>query len=417
MIENISSRTNISVALLRNSKATGTDTSRQWHPDRQHATNIVPIHTQPWRQAGSREPERRARKNKSRGNVALEPRSRTAEVVSPRQWLLTKNPRLASLITATIGDRWMTHGEDLQQLVTFADDADFQAQWQTIKRINKQTLADALYRSQGIEIDVDSLFDLQLQPIVGRQRQLLNILHIITLYQQIKAQPEIDIVPRTFIFGDASEPKLQVLELDESNDVSLQPTARSISILIAALAQTLATDPDVRGKLQVVYLPQTAGLIEQLYGAAELTERIATAGMEDVDLTQLKLSVNGALSIGSMSKANHLLQQTVGADNCFSFGLAIPEIAMFKEYGYDPYNYYKYYPEIRQAIDSLMAGAFTAQYPGIARSLVDLLLDSDEHMVLADFVFYRACQSQVSAVYRQKALWTRMSILNVAGIG
>ena len=311
----------------------------------------------------------------------------------------------------------MTHGEDLQQLVTFADDTDFQSQWQTIKRINKQTLADALYRSQGIEIDVDSLFDLQLQPIVGRQRQLLNILHIITLYHQIKAQPETDIVPRTFIFGDASEPKLQVLELEESNDVSRQPNARSISILIAALAQTLATDPDVRGRLQVVYIPQTAGLIEQLYGAAELTERIATAGMEDVDLNQLKLSVNGALSIASMSKANHLLQQAVGADNCFSFGLAIPEIAMFKEYGYDPYNYYKYYPEIRQAIDSLIAGAFTAQYSGIARSLVDMLLDSDEHMVLADFVFYRACQSYVSTVYRQKALWTRMSILNVAGIG
>ena len=418
MIENISSRTNISVLLLRNSQApAGTETPRQWQTDRQHPTNIVPMRTQPWQQTGAREQERRSRKNKSRGNVALEPGSRTAEAVSPRQWLLSKNPRLASLITAAIGDRWMTHGEDLQQLITFADDADFQSQWQTIKRINKQTLADALYRSQGIEIDVDSLFDLQLQPIVGRQRQLLNILHIISLYQQIKAQPEIDIVPRTFIFGDVSEPKLQVLELDESNDVSLQPNARSISILIAALAQTLATDPDVRGKLQVVYLPQTAGLIEQLYGAAELTEQIATAGMEDVDLNQLKLSVNGALSIASMSKANHLLQQAVGADNCFSFGLAIPEIAMFKEYGYDPYNYYKYYPEIRQAIDSLMAGAFTAQYPGIARSLVDLLLDSDEHMVLADFVFYRACQSHVSAVYRQKALWTRMSILNVAGIG
>jgi glycogen phosphorylase len=417
MIENISSRTNISVVLLRNSQAPGAETPRQWHPDRQHATNIVPIHTQPWRQTGSREPERRSRKNKLRGNVTVETRSRTAEVVSPRQWLLTKNPRLASLITATIGDRWMTHGEDLQQLVTFADDADFQSQWQTSKRISKQIFADTLYRSQGIEIDVDSLFDLQLQPIVGRQRQLLNILHIISLYQQIKAQPEIEIVPRTFIFGDVSEPKLQVLELEESTDVSLQPNARSISILIAALAQTLATDPDVRGRLQVVYLPQTAGLIEQLYGAAELTERIATAGMEDVDLNQLKLSVNGALSIASMSKANHFLQQTVGADNCFSFGLAIPEIAMFKEYGYDPYNYYKYYPEIRQAIDALMAGSFTAQYPGIARSLVDLLLDSDEHMVLADFVFYRACQSHVSEVYRQKALWTRMSILNVAAIG
>ena len=417
MIENINSRTNISVILLRNEPDTGKETLRQCQTDRQQLTNIVPIRTQPLRQTEARGQERRTRKHKFCSNVAVAPRSRTLEVSSPRQWLLTKNPRLASLVTATIGDRWMTHGEDLQQLVTFADDPRFQAQWQAVKLANKQALADTLYRSQGIEIDTNSLFDLQLQPIVGHQRQLLNILHIITLYHQIKAQPELDIVPRTFIFGDPGEPKLQVLELDESHAPSLQPNARTLAIVIAALAQTLATDPDVRGKLQVVYLPQTVGLTEQLYRAAELTERIATASMEDIDLNQLKLSVNGAVSIASMSKANHLLQQAVGADNCFSFGLAIPEIAMFKEYGYDPYNYYKYYPEIRQAIDSLLAGAFTAQHHGIARALVDLLLDADEHMVLADFVFYRACQAHVSAVYRQQSLWTRMSIVNVAGIG
>ena len=416
MLEHLSSRTNINV-VLRKDRATGTETHRQWYADRQNVTKIVPIRPQTWRQTVERDVDRRALRNQLRGNVAVPHMRGSVEAIDPRQWLATKNPQLANLVTTAIGDRWLTHNEDLQQLIPLAEDAGFHAQWQAVKRLNKQSLADDLYQELGISIDVDSLFDLQLQPIGDRQRQLLNILHIITLYHQIVAQPDLDLVPRTFIFGDVSEPKLQVLELDEFDRISLQPDNRSIVLLITSLAQTIAANPAVRGKLQIVYLPQTAGWIDRLYRAADLSEQIATAGMEDVDLNQLKLSVNGSLSIASMSKANHLLQQAVGAENCFSFGLSIPEIALFKEYGYDPYNYYKYYPEIRQTIDSLMVGEFTAEHPEVARSLVELLLDSDEHMVLADFVFYRACQARVSEVYRQQSLWTRMSILNTAGIG
>ncbi len=414
MLEHIS-RKDISV-VIRKDRAAGTEPPRQWQTERQIAPKIVPIRPQPWGQTVEHV-DRRASRTKLRGKVAVDRGLRTSESIGSGHWLSTKNPRLASLVTAAIGDRWQTHHEHLQQLIPLADDRGFQSQWQAVKRQNKLVLADELYRAQGIEVNVDSLFDLQLQPIVGRQRQLLNILHIITLYHQIKAEPELNFVPRTFIFGDVSEPKLQVLELDEFNHVSLQPNARSLSILITSLAQTLAADPDVRAKLQVVYIPQTASSIDLLRCAADLTEQIAIAGMEDVDLNQLKSSINGALSIASMSKANHLLQQAVGVDNCFSFGLAIPEIALFKEYGYDPYNYYKYYPEIRQAIDSLSSGEFTAQHPGVARAIVELLVDSDEHMVLADFVFYRACQAHVSTVYRHQSQWTRMSILNVAGIG
>jgi glycogen phosphorylase len=417
MLEHISSRTNINVA-LRKDRPTGTELPRHWSADRQNATNVVPIRPQSWQQTLGRDVDRRELVNKLRGKIAKEPHQRgIAESINPRQWLATKNPYLANAIGSAIGDRWLTHNEDLQQLATVADDAGFQAQWQAVKRLNKQILADALYREQGIAIDVDSLFDVQLQPIEDRQRQLLNILHIITLYHQLLAQPDLDIVPRTFIFGDTSEPKLQVLELDEFNQIGLQPGNRSISILITSLAQTIAANPAVRDKLQVVYLPQTAGWIDRLDRAADLTEQIATAGMEDVDLDPFKACVSGALSISSLSKANHLLQQAVGEENCFSFGLAIPEIALFKEYGYNPYNYYKYYPEIRQAIDSLIVGEFTAQHPEVARSVVELLLDPDEYMVLADFVFYRACQARVDAAYRQQSLWTRMSILNVAGIG
>jgi glycogen phosphorylase len=417
MLEHLSSRTNINV-VLRKDRATGTGAPRHWYVDRQTATNIVPIRPQSLRQIVGQDLDRRGLKNKLSDKVVGEPHlGGSAEVVNPRQWLASKNPHLASLVTAAIGDRWMKHHEDLQQLIPLADDLGFQAQWQAVKRLHKQSLADDLDREQGISLNVDSLFDLQLQPIEDRQRQLLNILHIITIYHQLVAQPDLDIVPRTFIFGDVSESKQQVVELDEFDRIGLQPESRSISLLITALAQTIAANPVVSDKLQVVYLPQTAGWIDRLYRAADLSEQIATAGMEDVDLSQLKLSVNGALSIASMSKANHLLQQSVGAENCFSFGLAIPEIALFKEYGYDPYNYYKYYPEIRQAIDSLMVGEFSPQHPEVARSLVALLLDADDQMVLADFVFYRACQARVSAVYRQQSLWTRMSILNVAGIG
>jgi glycogen phosphorylase len=415
MLEPISSRTNINF-VLRADRAIGTDAPCNWYTERQTATKIVPIRPQ-WGQTVARDVDRRAL-SELRGNFGSESRSRSvAEVVSPCQWLVNRNPHLARLITAAIGDRWLTHGEDLQQLVPLAKNPEFQAQWQAVKRSNKQILADALYREQGITIDVDSLFDVQLQPIVDRQRQLLNVLHIITLYHQLVAQPDLEIVPRTFIFGDLSEPKLQVLELDEFGKIGLQPDNRSISTLITALARKIATTPIVRDKLQVVYLSQTAGWIDRLNRAADLTEQIATAGMEDLDLDRFRSSANGALSIGSLSKANHLLQQAVGAENCFSFGLSIPEIALFKEYGYDPYNYYKYYPEIRQAIDSLLAGEFTDRDPDIARSIVELLLDRDEQMVLADFVFYRACQARVSSVYRQQHLWTQMSILNVAGIG
>ncbi len=317
-------------------------------------------------------------------------------------WLLAHNPSLANLITAAIGDRWLTHSEHLQQLVPLATDPSLQSHWQAIERSHKQVLADIVKRTQGVTIDPDSLFDLHLQSICGRQRQLLNILHIITLYRQLKQQPEREIVPRTFIFSDVAA----------GADDELSAPLR---MLISSLTE-LSTDPDLHGKLQVVYIPESAGLTEQMVRAADLNEQIATAATADVDLNLLKFSMSGVLSIVSMSKANHLLQQSVGADNCFSFGLAIPEITLFKERGYDPYNYYTYYPEIRQAIDTIASGFGVGDLDS-CRTIVDRLLDPDEHMVLADYPFYRCCQLLVSATYRQPAVWTRMSILNVAGLG
>jgi glycogen phosphorylase len=439
MIEKINSRTKIgtSISSSQNAHTDRMETPQRWRTDRDNLTTIVPNLPQSWRRRVGENfngkqfeaptckiaiaedilftPQSRADRAERHSNIAVKPFTPNSDIdVNPRQWLLMNNPRLASLVTEAIDDRWIAHLEDLQQLAPIADNPEFQSQWRAVKQANKQTLADDLDRVLGVKIDVNSLFDVQLQPIDGHQRQLLNILHIITLYHRIKENPLLNIVPRTFIFGDIDNREAAVVAPD-GQDINLE--RQIIILLIQSLAETLVADPDVQGRLQVVYIPRSAGLTNQIYCAADLTEQIATAGMDDVDLSQPKLSVNGALSIASMGKANHLLQQTVGSDNCFSFGLAIPEIALFKRYGYEPYNYYKYYPEIRQAIDSLMSGLFTAKYPGLCRDSIDLLLDTDEHMVLADYIFYRTCQERVSEIYRQASLWTRMSILNVAGVG
>jgi glycogen phosphorylase len=352
--------------------------------------------------------------------------------VNPCQWLVTGNPRLASLVTQTIGNRWMTHSEDLQQLATMAANPLLQLRWRAVKQANKRILAHTLYQSQGIRVDVNSLFDLQLDSIGGHQRQMLNLLHIINLIDRLEQNPQLEVVPRTFIFADltastlatkidpiASDRSLAISAQIQYHQIQQQLAAdrhRTIAVSIEALATTVAANPLLSGKLQIVYIPAAAGMINQLYAAADLTEQIATAAMEDLDLGKLQATINGVLSIGSLGKTNYWLQQTVGEHNCFRFGLAIPEIALFKEYGYDPYNYYKYYPQIRRAIDCLLAGYYTPNDPSLCRSIIDTLLGDDEHMVLADYIFYAACQAQVSDTYRHTALWTQMSIMNVASV-
>jgi glycogen phosphorylase len=331
---------------------------------------------------------------------------------SPQQWLLSGNPRLAKLVSETIGNRWMTHIEDLEQLVPIAASPLFQSQWQAVKLANKQALAQELQQSQGIELDVNSLFDLHLQPIGAHQRQLLNILHIINLSNRLKQYPGSKMIPRTFIFGDVDADAVSDLAAAVV-DANLK---QSIIALIKSLAKIIAADRDLCGKIQVVYVPDAKVWATKLYAAADVTEQIATAAIEDIDLTQMQATINGAISIGSLGKTNYWLQQIVGEGNCWRFGLAIPEIELFKEYGYDPVNYYKHYPQIRQAIDYLLAGYFSASEPSLGRAIVNTLLGADEQMVMADYIFYAACQAHVSETYDRASRWTQMSILNVAGV-
>jgi glycogen phosphorylase len=416
VIESINFRTEIGSSLLQTTQATLAELPRRLNAHSRHQTpnNSKILPSLP----------RSIERNRERWSCKAKllkldrPQQPLAPSLNPHQWLLTGNYRLARLITATIGDRWLTHLEDLQQLTPLAGDLSFQLQWQTVKQTNKQAFANAVQRSQGIKINVNSLFDLQLQPICGHQRQLLNILHIIDLFDRLKQNPGSDILPRTFIFGDASAS--QPLEIDRAADANdalvSEIECRDTIALIESLGRVLAADPDVCDKLQVVYVPESAALTNQMFAAADVTQQIATATSEDIDLGELKAAINGVISIGSLGKTNNWLQQLVGAENCFRFGLAIPEIALFKEYGYDPYNYYKHYPQIRQAIDWLLSGHFTPDLPGLCKSIVDKLMGTDEHMVLADYIFYLACQSIVSETYRHPATWTHMSIMNVAGV-
>jgi glycogen phosphorylase len=411
MIENINFRTGISASLLRAAQVALTEIPHKLHVvNRQH------------HRSKSRSTARILDRDQSIVNpkvVGIDAQTwiPTADTAfNPRQWLLLGNPQLASLVTKTIGDRWIDHLDHLQQLAPLAEDPLLQSRWRAVKQLNKQVLASYLERSQGIKINVSSLFDLQLQPIVEDQRQLLNILHIITLFNQIKQQPGLNIVPRTFIFGNLGE----IEPIGSDLDQDCQPksaTKQEIISLIQSLAQVFAQDSDVNGKLQVVYVPDSAGLTNQMYAAADLTQEIATAAVEDVDLSKVKAAINGVLSIGSLGKTNYWLQQAVGEQNYFSFGLPIPEIALFKKYGYDPYNYYKHYPEIRQAVDCLLTGYFTPEHPTLCQSLIDTLFGTDDQMILADYIFYITCQERVSATYRQQSMWTKMSILNVAGVG
>lgn len=413
MIERMNFRTG-STSLLRSAQASFLEIPHRFSTRSCHATSpsLIPDRSVPGTIA----------KNRQRWFVDaklhnIESPARTLEPeFNPHQWLLSGNPRLANLVTETIGDRWMTHLEDIQQLAPLANDPLFQLRWRAVKQANKHVLANNLYRTQGIHVNANSLFDLQLQPIVGHQRQLLNILHIIALFHRLKQNPDIDILPRTFIFSDPTLADTQSSDDLSDDEIQSCEADRAVLELIESLAHTLATDPDVNHKLQVVYVPASAGLTDQMYAAADVTEQIATAAMEDVDLSQLKATINGVVSLGSLGKTNYWLQQTVGEENCFRFGLAIPEIALFKEYGYEPYNYYKYYPQIRQAIDCLLSGYFTPENLSLCCAIIDTLSGTDEHMVLADYIFYAACQAHVSQTYRQTALWTQMSILNVAGV-
>ncbi len=325
--------------------------------------------------------------------------------VTPRRWVALSNPGLTGLLTKSIGDGWIKHFEDeIRKIEPFADDTGFRAEWGKIKRDNKSGFAALIKERTGIVTDPDTLFDVQVKRIHEYKRQHLNVLHIITLYNRIRKKLGMKIVPRTFVFGGKAAPGYFMAKL--------------IIKLINSVADVVNNDPDVGGRLKVVFFPDfNVKNAHHVYPAADLSEQISTAGKEASGTGNMKFSMNGALTIGTLDGANVEIREEVGPENFFLFGLTAGEVEDLKSRGYSPRGYYESNPHLREAIDQIRSGHFSRGDGELFRPLVDNLLDHDPFLLLADYQSYIDCQDQVSSAYRDQKRWVRMSVLNVARMG
>jgi starch phosphorylase len=324
--------------------------------------------------------------------------------VTPRRWMVQSNPRLANLICSKIGDTWIKHLDELSGLEGYADDPAFRDEWRQIKLAVKRDLAHYIQHHTGVTVNPTSMFDVQVKRIHEYKRQHLNVLHIITLYNRIKANPNIDITPRTFIFGGKAAPGYAMAKL--------------IIKFITSVGEVVNNDPDVRDRLKVVFLPDyNVTLGQRVYPAAELSEQISTAGKEASGTGNMKFSMNGALTIGTLDGANIEIREEVGAENFFLFGLKTPEVLELKAQGYNPWDYYHRNETLKAVLDLVASGHFSHGDTDLFRPLLDNLLHHDPFLLLADYQSYIDSQDQVSQAYRDQENWTRMSILNAARTG
>jgi glycogen phosphorylase len=324
--------------------------------------------------------------------------------VTPRRWLALSNPELSQLITSKIGDGWITNENQLRGLEPFVDDATFRKSWRDVKQTRKRELAAWIKQCVGAVVDPTTLFDVQVKRIHEYKRQLLNVLYIISHYDQLKKNPAIDIVPRTFIFGGKAAPGYFMAKL--------------IIKLINSVADVIDRDPAVQGRLKVIFYPDfdvTNGQV--IYPAADLSEQISTAGKEASGTGNMKFAMNGALTIGTLDGANVEIRQQVGAENFFLFGLTADQVFQLKASGYNPRQYYEMNPVLKDTIDQISSGVFSGGNRDLFRPIVDSLLNADTYLVLADFQAYLECQYNVDKAFRDEEHWTRMSILNVARMG
>ncbi len=325
--------------------------------------------------------------------------------VTPRRWMVLSNPRLAELLNQRIGEQWVTNLYELKKLEGLVEDGEFRHQWREIKLERKENLAARILQRVGIAVNIQSMFDVQVKRIHEYKRQHLNVLHIITLYNRIKHNPDIDITPRTFIFGGKAAPGYFMAKL--------------VIKLINSVGDVVNNDPDVRDRLKVVFIPDYNVTNSQpVYPAADLSEQISTAGKEASGTGNMKFSLNGALTIGTLDGANVEIRQEVGEENFFLFGLTTPEVQDLKASGYNPWDYYNSNPQLKEVIDQISSGYFSHGDYNLFKPLVDSLLHhGDNYMLLADYQSYIDCQDWVSQLYRDQETWTRMSILNTARMG
>lgn len=324
--------------------------------------------------------------------------------VTPRRFMVLSNPRLTNLITSRIGDGWIKNLDELRQLESCMDDPAFRHEFRQIKHAIKQDLAHYIHEHYHIEVNPDSLFDIQAKRFHEYKRQHLNALYIVTLYNRLKANPDLALTPRTFLFGGKAAPGYYIAKL--------------IIKLINSIADVVNRDPDVRDRLKVVFLKDySVKFAQRVYPAADLSEQISTAGKEASGTGNMKFAMNGALTIGTLDGANIEIREEVGAENFFLFGLAASEVYDMKAAGYNPRRFYESNAELKLAIDRIASGFFSHGDPDLFKPLIDSLLNHDEYMLLADYHSYVECQDTVGLAYRDQDQWTRMSILNVARMG
>jgi starch phosphorylase len=325
--------------------------------------------------------------------------------ILPRCWLLEANPALAGLITGRISDRWVRDLDRLQELAKYVDDQTFQAEFQAAKSANKQRLRRLILERLGISVDPQSMFDMHVKRVHEYKRQLLNLLHVVTRYNRIRQRTDSDILPRTLIFSGKTAPGYEM--------------AKRIIHLINRVADIVNNDPSVEGRLKIVFVPnydvQTA---QDLVPAADLSQQISTAGTEASGTGNMKLALNGALTIATRDGANNEIADTVGSENIFMFGHGYDELRRLRQSGYDPAAIYETNEELKRVLDMIRTGYFSHEQPDLFVPIFDALVrHGDYYMLLADYDAYVKCQDRLDATFRDSRRWTRMAILNVARMG
>jgi len=325
--------------------------------------------------------------------------------VTPRRWLAQANPGLSSLLDDTLGKGWRHDLEQLSGLRAHQDQAGFQSAFMAVKQANKQRLARYIQNTTGITVNPNSLFDVQVKRIHEYKRQLLNLLHVVWRYQSILASPHDDWVPRTVIFSGKA--------------ASGYYTAKSIIHLIHDVAHVINHDTSIGDRLKVVFAPNySVSVAELIIPGADLSEQISTAGTEASGTGNMKLALNGALTIGTDDGANIEIRENVGDDNIFIFGLKTQQVQEMRAIGYQPYEIYKHNPELKAVLDAISSGHFSSNAPNRYRGLINSLIhEGDHYMLLADFASYISTQLQVDELYRSPRRWNEKAIANVAGMG
>lgn len=324
--------------------------------------------------------------------------------ITPRRFLSLCNPRLAKLITSSIGDGWSKDLTYLRELEAFADNKTFQEQWQEVKLANKIDLSRLIFERTGITVKPNSMFDIQSKRFHEYKRQLLNILNVIVMYNQIRKNPKSKFTPRTVIFAGKAAPGYLTVKL--------------FIKLITSAASIINNDPLVADRLKIVFFPNyNVKNAQSIYPAADLSEQISTAGMEASGTGNMKFALNGALTIGTLDGANIEIREEIGAENFFLFGLTAKEVLTLKQRGYNPQEYIDANPDLREALTLISSGYFSEGNTDLFSSLIHSHYHHDDYLVCADYAAYANIQRQISTAYLDQKLWAKKSILTVARMG